>query len=199
MKTLRRMKILCGFFAVWFCALVPQLVIFSVFGQGLGRAFHIVGSLHVFLLGLSWLVLFLGPTPLEVLENMRRVSPQQECTIERVYLRFSIDRAARVGIIGVALSALCLLTSLYQSKGRYLIAGVILAYAALAIIRTVGIRRRVLAGLFGTNEYEARVLIKFLSGMYEKKRDPFEPPGGMRRFDEQEEAIIIPAGAEFAG
>jgi hypothetical protein len=69
---------------------------------------------------------------------------------------------------------------------------VLLAASRLALLRV-----RVLAGRFGSNEYEARELLAFLKKMYEAEPTRFDPPSGLRHLDENLQTEV-PPNAELA-
>lgn len=119
--------------------------------------------------------------------------------MDRVYLKFKIDRSIRIIVISFLFSLFSILTKLLHNNSILLVVGVMGFIAVITGLRAIVTTRRVEAGRFGTNEYEARELLKFIEKIYKEPHKGFDPPGGMKRFDEPlEESIVIPAGTRYA-
>jgi len=198
MVILRRIKILVGFLFVWGLVIVTQLANFAFLGYQDGRDSHFFLALDVALIGISCQILFQGQSRLEVLESQRLKGKISNCAIDRVYSRFAIDRTVRIVAVGLLFGAISLWTNLFYTKGSYLLVGIILSSVAVIVLRTVVIYRRVTSGYFGSNEYEARELLSFLNKLYQDAPKDFDPPGGMGRYNETVDRVVIASGAEYA-
>jgi len=199
MSRSRRLNIIQGFLIVWISAIVIQLFSFSFLGTEIGGALHPILGLLVFLIGLSCQVLFQGPSAMEILEVQRRKRGASACTIDYLYLKFTIDRAVRIGIIISIFLAFSLLTHLRHNEQTFLTISVAIVFGGAVALRAFLIYRRVISNVFGTNEYEARELLRFLTKMYKKLDKDFHPPGGMKLVIEPlEDGAAAPSGAEYA-
>ena len=199
MTDLRKLNIILGFFIVWFFVIGVQLVTITLFDHQIARALHPIAALFTLLIGLSCQVLFQGPSPNEVLEAQRQKWGEEACSVSRIFLLFNIDRTVRIVIVSFVFSAVSLLTNLFRGDQIFLGFGVIFLFVVAVILRTFLIHRRVATGHFGSNEYEAREILRFLIKMYTKHHKDFHPPGGMKRLIEPiNDAVDLPSGAEYA-
>jgi hypothetical protein len=129
---------------------------------------------------------------------MRETLGYEACTIDRLYLVFNARRAVRIVVALILLSSVSGLTHWVRgTQVRALIATA--AFVALTtILRILAVRTRVSAGCFGTTEYEARELLRFLSKLYESPEVRVDPPGPLRRVVEEANRVTIPHDAEAA-
>jgi len=194
----RRIKIVRSFLFIWAGALVSEVTNLTLLGYEQYRVSHFVFMMLYFLFVGGLLVIFGGPSRAETLLTLRRKRESSACTLDRVYLRFNLGRTIRVVVVTLLTCAVSFFWNLYQSRGSYLVSAILIGFVVIACLRAIILHLRVSSGRFGTNEYEARELLKFLTRMYEQDRMKFDPPKGMNPRDEEVEMVVAPIGAEFA-
>jgi len=193
----RRLRILAAFFIIWAAAIITEIATFNLLGPQRALAFERLFSGVLFLLGISWQIIFQGPTPAEVMDQFRRRYGYKLCTIDRLYLRFNIDRTVRVIIVLTFWAMVGALARPRLGNGTLNLSGISALFAALAALRLLVIRTRVLDGLFGTTQSEARELLSFLRKLKDSSGAGFEPPSRMRPIPDALELTSFPKDAEI--
>lgn len=194
----RRVRIVRAFLIICTCAVFAETLNLSLLGYEQGLASERLLPALVFMTGISWQLIFQGPSPSEMMQRMRKRFGSDACTIDRVYLRFNIDRTIRVIIVLALLSTVCGLIPSLSGGQAWVSSGAAFLFALIAALRILVMRARISAERFGTNQYEARQLLAFLAAMYESAEGRFDPPGGLRRMLQAVETVAVPDNAEVA-
>ena len=194
----RRLRIVAAFLIVWICAIAVETVSAALLGHEIWSSSNHIFSKFVFVVGLSWQLVFQGPSRVEIMQRVRRRYGADACRLDRVYMFFNIDRTIRVIIVIAFLSILGALMSLAAHLEAWPLVCTAVLVALIAASRIVIVYARVAAGQFGTTQYEARELLTFLSKMHESSRARFDPPGRLQRLVEVAEPVSAPHNARVA-
>src|ERR1700733_10723864 len=183
----RRGVIIGTFLTVCLCAVAAETASLALLGSEAGDSFDGLLAGLTLALGVSCQIVFQGPRPTEIMDLMRRRSGYGSCAIDRVYMRFNLGRTVRLtivlalwSILGIMGTSLRLLS--YQELWAFVSIALCLATAAATRARVLS--GRVSAGRFGTTEYEARELLRFLTKMHDSSQAGFDPPGKLRSHHE---------------
>ena len=206
MTTPRRIQVIYAFILVWMAAVTAQLVTVTLLGHYVVTVTHPFIPAIVFCFGICCQILFQGPSRTETANIVYRKSlgaaeeiRAELYTIDRIYLAFIRDRAIRVVVVTGLVSTVWIFVGVLRGQSRTLLL-VLLAFAALTLIRIFLIHWRVKCRRFGTNETEARQLLAFLAELYKKDDGGFDPPGKIKKSPDPltEPAVHPLSAAEYA-
>lgn len=193
-----RARITFGFLVVWFIVIAVEHANYSLLGFQTGYHNRWIVAHLVAVVGFSWLIVFLGPTRLEVMKGLRKRYGSAGCGLDRIYLHYNLNKAARIVVVLAVLLCDVLLGGLVPGPSAYGFAGGLLLLLLGVLTRSYILRSRVLARQLGSTEYEARALLEFLVKMGGSGGERFDPPGGIPEQVEAEAAAVPPRGAEYA-
>jgi hypothetical protein len=194
----RRFRIVATFLAIWAFAIVAETANFSFLAHLNGTRSHGVFSSIVFMIGISLQIIFQGPTRLEIMERLRSKSGKEPPKIDRIYLSFYVSRAIRVAVVLTVFPIIAWLAGMVAGTPALMLVTTSALICLIAGLRALVTRSRVLAGQFGSTQYEARQLLSFLSKLHAPSKKPPVPPGTLTPLFEETVRVVVPHDAEVA-